>query len=560
MEDKSSKSLVDFLEYSLLKIFGKEFIESEYGKLKTYAPKGKPEELRYLITPNVHRVGRWYDLLHTIKEREYSFDLRFSTDIEEFMRLLLFVYGFDLLVRNGILPLAEKKVIGALRDRDRFESLMYEIIIASNYVSNKFEVKFPELFGERVDIYAEKQDVKVYAECKTLKRNEKYVDIAVEIGSWLNEKKINVLLDVTLPKTPKKEDVKKVGDLVKKVLERGETHRDGDFKVSFTELPEYIHEPFPISISNPENVEFIFSSSYVRFSVKGLEIREPKLIILRNPSRYEEVSRRLKAVLEEADNQLKTVKGRKVIYIDASEVVGRPTLQIPELIRLTTSPELMYGKLEAFIRSWLENRAEIDAVVMTEPKLYVDPFRIPYAIVLESKTISSYIAPGWSILTETIPMPKGTSPEVLVNMGVEMAKRGHHSLALTCYKKAIEMKPDLKEAYNNIGRLLAEVGRPDEALKYLKKALELDPKYTSALINKGIALVGLGKYTEALELFNKATSLDPDDEKAWYNKALLYYSLGRNEEAYECVLKALSINPNYEHALKLKHKLLYSRN
>jgi hypothetical protein len=156
MEDKTTKSLVDFLEYFLVKIFGKEFIESEYGKLKTYVPKGKPEELRYLITPNVHRVGRWYNLLHIIKEREYSFDLRFSTDIEEFMRLLLFVYGFDLLVRNGILPLAEKKVTGALRDRDRFDSLIYETIIASNYVSNKFNVKFPELFGERVEFYAEK--------------------------------------------------------------------------------------------------------------------------------------------------------------------------------------------------------------------------------------------------------------------------------------------------------------------------------------------------------------------------------------------------------------------
>jgi hypothetical protein len=411
MEEGTAKSLVDSLEYFLIKTFGREFIESEYAKLKTYALKGRPEELQYLITPNVHRVGRWYSLLHTIKEREYSFDLRFSTDVEEFMRLLLFMYGFDILVRNDILPSAEKRVAGALRDRSRFESLMYEIVIASNYVSNKFNVKFPELFGERVDIYAEKQDVKVYAECKTLKRSEKYVDVAVEIGSWLNEKKVNVLLDITLPKTPKKEDVKKVGDLVKEVIEKGEMHGDGDIKVSFMELPEYIHEPFPVSISNPENVEFILSSSYVRFSVKGLEIREPKLIILRNLSKYEEVSRRLKAVLEEANNQLKTVKGRKVIYIDASEVVGRLILQIPELIRLTTGPELMYGKLEAFIRSWLENHAEIDAVVMTEPKLYVDSFGIPYAIVLESKTISSYIAPGWSILTEIIPMLRKLLPK-----------------------------------------------------------------------------------------------------------------------------------------------------
>jgi hypothetical protein len=57
----------------------------------------------------------------------------------------------------------------------------------------------------------------------------------------------------------------------------------------------------------------------------------------------------------------------------------------------------------------LENHAEIDAVVMTEPKLYIDSFGIPYAIVLESKTISSYIAPGWSILTEIIPIPKEAS-------------------------------------------------------------------------------------------------------------------------------------------------------
>jgi hypothetical protein len=104
-------------------------------------------------------------------------------------------------------------------------------------------------------------------------------------------------------------------------------------------------------------------------------------------------------------------RGRKVIYIDASEVVGRLILQISELIRLTAGPELMYGKLEAFIRSWLENHAEIDAVVMTEPKLYVDSFGIPYAIVLESKTISSYIAPGWSILTEIIPMLRKLLPK-----------------------------------------------------------------------------------------------------------------------------------------------------
>jgi len=58
MEDRNAELLVDSLERFLVKIFGKDFIESEYNKLKTYAPRGKPEELRYPITPNVHRAGK----------------------------------------------------------------------------------------------------------------------------------------------------------------------------------------------------------------------------------------------------------------------------------------------------------------------------------------------------------------------------------------------------------------------------------------------------------------------------------------------------------------------
>jgi len=553
---KNTELLVSSLERFLINVFGKEFVTREYSKLKSYIPKGKPEELRYLIVPNVHRVAKWYKLLQTIKERGYSFNLRFSTDVEEFMRLLLFSYALDTLVRYGGLSLDRREITGALRNKDRFESLMYEVMIASNYVSNGFDTEFPELFGGRVDVYAKKGGIKVYAECKTLKRNDKYVDIAVEVGSLLNEEKVNVLLDIMLSRTPKKGNVKKVSNIVRRAVEEGRELEEEGIKVSLRELPEYIRGPFQVHISNPENVEYVLSSSYVKFSAGGLEVKEPKIIILRNPNKYEEVSKRLESKLKDAYRQLKTARGgRKVIYVDASEVVGRFVFQLPELISLATGPELLFSRLEAFVRSWLERYAEVDAVVITEPKLYVDPFGIPYAIALECKAISSYIVPGRTIEMLVIPMPKNASPGLLVNMGIELARRGYYSLALAYYRRAIEIKPDLKEAYNNLGKLLTEIGRSDEALKYLDKALGLDPNYTSALINKGVALAELGRYSEALGIFDKAINLEPNNEKAWYNKALVYYILGKFKEAHECVTKALRINSNYKDALKLRNLL-----
>jgi hypothetical protein len=103
---------------------------------------------------------------------------------------------------------------------------------------------------------------------------------------------------------------------------------------------------------------------------------------------------------------LKTTKdGRKVIYIDVSKVAGKPVLSLPEALSLNIGPELLLGKLESFIRSWLEQHHVIDAIVLTEPKLYINSMGIPYAITLEQKSISSYVTLGWTIIMPVIPVP-----------------------------------------------------------------------------------------------------------------------------------------------------------
>jgi len=100
---------------------------------------------------------QWYKLIENLKNRGYAFDLRFSAEVEEFMKLILFTFSLDTLIQYNVLSLDNPVVRGALRDKDMFESLFYEILVAANYTLNGFKARMPDLFNEgRIDIYAEK--------------------------------------------------------------------------------------------------------------------------------------------------------------------------------------------------------------------------------------------------------------------------------------------------------------------------------------------------------------------------------------------------------------------
>ena len=98
-------------------------------------------------------------------------------------------------------------------------------------------------------------------------------------------------------------------------------------------------------------------------------------------------------------------------------------LQLPELIRVAVGPEILASRLESVCREWLLRHPCIDAVVLTQLKLYSDPLGLPYMLILENKPILPYVAPGWSIETLIIPIPRNAPPEALVNLGVEMVKK-----------------------------------------------------------------------------------------------------------------------------------------
>ena len=80
------------------------------------------------------------------------------------------------------------------------------------------------------------------------------------------------------------------------------------------------------------------------------------------------------------------------------------------------------------------------------------------------------------------------------------------------YDKAIALKPDYAEAYNNRGSALFALKRLEDALASYDKAIALKPDYAQAYFNHGTTVLELKRLEDALASYDKAIALKPDYE------------------------------------------------
>ena len=138
--------------------------------------------------------------------------------------------------------------------------------------------------------------------------------------------------------------------------------------------------------------------------------------------------------------------------------------------------------------------------------------------------------------------------EAYNNIGNALKDQDKIKEAIDAYNKALSIKPDYAEPFNNMGNALRDQGRLNEAIKVYKKALSIKPDYAEAYNNMGIALTEQRRLEEATEAYTKALSIKPDYANACYNMGITLKDQGKLEEAIEAYNKALSIKPDYADA------------
>ena len=130
-------------------------------------------------------------------------------------------------------------------------------------------------------------------------------------------------------------------------------------------------------------------------------------------------------------------------------------------------------------------------------------------------------------------------------MGIVLKEQGKSEEAIESFNKALSLKPDYADAYNNLGVALNDQGKSEEAIEVYKKALFIKPGYTEAYNNMGNALKEQGKLEEAIEVYKKVLSIRPGYTEVYNNMGNAFKEQGKLEEAIEVYKKALSIRPDY---------------
>ena len=117
------------------------------------------------------------------------------------------------------------------------------------------------------------------------------------------------------------------------------------------------------------------------------------------------------------------------------------------------------------------------------------------------------------------------------------------SAAIEAAKRAIELKPDFAEAYNNLGILYADQDKIAEAIQCFEQAIKQRPGYARAYNNLGNSLRTAGRLVDAAAALAQAVALQPDYDYAYHNYGIVLKDLGLYQEAEQNLRRALRLQP-----------------
>ncbi|HMB97428.1 MAG TPA: BTAD domain-containing putative transcriptional regulator [Balneolaceae bacterium] len=111
--------------------------------------------------------------------------------------------------------------------------------------------------------------------------------------------------------------------------------------------------------------------------------------------------------------------------------------------------------------------------------------------------------------------------------------------------RALELDPDLAEAYASLGLLHSNRHQGQAAIRELKRAVELQPSYAEAHNWLSWNYQLLGRPVKALESAKKAVNLNPLSPEAVSNLSVSYLYNGYSEKALSEALRGLELQPDW---------------
>jgi TolB-like protein/DNA-binding winged helix-turn-helix (wHTH) protein/tetratricopeptide (TPR) repeat protein len=283
------------------------------------------------------------------------------------------------------------------------------------------------------------------------------------------------------------------------------------------------------------------SGAFIHVNVQLIYVPEDSHIWAHS---YEGATSNLAAMESEIANDLARRIGTTT-PLESSKSLSRAVTLNPEAYDLYLRAEPYYG---------LQTREANDqAIRLLEKSVEIDPqFAAAYAALAAAygtRAIGVEInEPKW---IEKASAAVGRALALDPNLAEGYVSRGYllwsrangwsHERAVSDYRHALELNPNLAEAHHQLANVYNHVGLLDKAGEEIKMAIALDPLNTGIRFRVGINLLYQGRYQESLvELRDSEKFLPP----FWaFQTSFALQHLGRQREAQEKIETLLRANP-----------------
>jgi tetratricopeptide (TPR) repeat protein len=135
--------------------------------------------------------------------------------------------------------------------------------------------------------------------------------------------------------------------------------------------------------------------------------------------------------------------------------------------------------------------------------------------------------------------------EIQYNLAIAYRFKDLHSKSITHFKKAIELRQNFSEAYNDLGNTYLILSKFDLAIKCFEKTLE-NPVYATphfAYNNLGQAYYNKGEYKKAVESYLKAIKYQPSFSMAFHHLGITYEAMNEWDKAIGAYKESIQYAP-----------------
>jgi tetratricopeptide (TPR) repeat protein len=148
------------------------------------------------------------------------------------------------------------------------------------------------------------------------------------------------------------------------------------------------------------------------------------------------------------------------------------------------------------------------------------------------------------------------SAEFNHDFAMALSDNWEYDAAVIRFTRAVELKPDYAQAFNNLGNTYIALRQPEQALEMYERAVKLAPGVPEAVINVATTFDNLGQYNKSLTRYRRIAKNFPSIPVVHYHLAKALLATGNAKQALISANQFLRKHPTAQDGIALKAVLL----